>query len=244
MFLRALVAEQMKLQRSPVWLAFFFLPILPAFMGTFNYLQNLSILQDQWYSLWSQETLFSCYFFLPAILAIYCSYLLRLEHTHYNWNMVMTAPVRVRDLYLAKLLSAVFMVVMTQTWIGALFVISGKLIGLNTPIPPELPAWLLFGACGGMVICGLQLCLSLVIRSFAVPVGLALAGGIAGLAAIAKGFGLWVPYALLSLGMRANSPETAMPCTPGQFLATCAGFLLVFFLFAVIWLKVRDVEAG
>ena len=58
MFLRTLRAERMKLRHSPVWLAFIILPILPAIMGTFNYLQNISILQDQWYSLWTQHTLF------------------------------------------------------------------------------------------------------------------------------------------------------------------------------------------
>jgi ABC-2 type transport system permease protein len=41
------------------------------------------------------------------------------------------------------------------------------------------------------VICAFQLCLSLVIRSFAVPVGIALIGGILGLVAMAKGYGVW-----------------------------------------------------
>lgn len=67
MLVRTIRAEWMKLRRSPVWLAFFLLPILAAVMGTFNYLQNTNILQDEWYSLWTQHTLFTCYFFLPAI---------------------------------------------------------------------------------------------------------------------------------------------------------------------------------
>jgi ABC-2 type transport system permease protein len=43
------------------------------------------------------------------------------------------------------------------------------------------------------VICAFQFCLSLVIRSFAVPLGIALIGGILGLVAMAKGYGVWFP---------------------------------------------------
>lgn len=81
------------------------------------------------------------------------------------------------------------MVLLIQAWIGVLFLISGKICGLNMPLPPELPEWLFYGFIGGIVICAFQLCLSLVIRSFAVPVGIALIGGILGLVAMAKGYG-------------------------------------------------------
>jgi ABC-2 type transport system permease protein len=244
MLFRTIRAEQMKLRRSPVWLAFLLLPILPAFMGTFNYLQNLEILQDEWYSLWTQHTLFTCYFFLPAIVAVYCSYLWRLEHSRYNWNAALTAPVPVAGIFLAKLLVASFMVILTQVWIGGLFVVSGWLIGLSAPVPVELPVWLLCGAIGGIVVSALHLCISLVIRSFAVPVGMALAGGIAGLAALAKGFGAWFPYALIPLGMLANDPGDEMACSMEQFVLNSVLFLVIFCLFGVIWLKTRDVKTA
>lgn len=242
MFYRTLKAEWMKLRHSPVWFAFVLLPLLPAFIGTFNYVQNIGILQEEWYSLWTQHTLFSCYFFLPAIIGVYCSYLYRLEHMNRNWNAVMTAPVPVSNLFLAKLLTASVMVVLTQVWIGILFVLSGKLAGLSSPVPPELPEWLLTGAAGALVICALQLCLSLVIRSFAVPVGIALIGGIAGLGMLAKGYGVLFAYSLLCLGMRANQPGGAMQCSLEQFLLSCALYLLACVLFAVLWMKHRDVN--
>lgn len=244
MFFRTLRAERMKLRHSPVWLAFLILPILPAVMGTFNYLQNVGILQEQWYSLWTQHTLFTCYFFLPAIIGVYCSYLCRLEHINHNWNSVMTASVPVSYVYLSKLITASAMVLLTQIWIGALFVISGKLSGLTAPIPPELPEWLLCGAVGGIVICALQLCISLVIRSFAIPVGIALIGGVAGLAAMAKGYGVWFPYSLLCLGMRANHPGGPMQCSTEQFFLNGLFYLAICIMFAVVWLRKRDVVAG
>ena len=63
MFLRCLYAELQKCRRSPIWLAFVLLPVFPAILGTGNYLGNITVLDDAWYSLWSQHTLFSSLFF-------------------------------------------------------------------------------------------------------------------------------------------------------------------------------------
>lgn len=244
MLIRVIRAEQMKLRHSPVWLAFLILPFLAAVMGTFNYVQNIEILESEWFSLWSQHTLFSCYFFLPALIGVYCSYLCRLEHTEHNWNATLTAPVRISAIYFAKLYSASVMVVLTQLWVGVLFILSGKLVGLTSPIPSDLPVWLTCGAIGGIVIGALQLCFSLVFRSFAVPVGLSVIGGIAGLAALAKGYAVWFPYSIISMGMRANNPSHEMQAGMGQFLFNSLIFLLLFSIFAVLFLKKRDAATG
>jgi hypothetical protein len=244
MFFRTLKAERMKLHRSPVWLAFVLLPILPAIMGTFNYLQCVGILKYKWYSLWTQHTIFTCFFFLPVLIGVYCSYLWRLEHMNHNWNTVMTVPVPVSYLYFSKLVIASVMVILTHIWIGVLFWISGKLCGFHTPFPPELIQWLLFGIVGSIVICAVQLCMSLVIRSFAVPVGIAMIGGIVGTMAFARGYGAWFPYSLLSIGMRANEARGPMQCSVQQFMMNSILFLVIGILFAVVWLKTRDVNAG
>jgi lantibiotic transport system permease protein len=241
MLIRTIRAEQMKLKHSPVWLAFLILPLLAAVMGTFNYVQNIEILESEWFSLWSQHTLFSCYFFLPALIGVYCSYLCRLEHIEHNWNATLTVPVRISAIYFAKLFSASLMIIFTQCWVGVLFILSGKLVGLASPIPSDLPIWLACGAIGGIVICALQLCFSLVFHSFAVPVGLSVIGGIAGLAALAKGDAVWFPYSILSMGMRANNPSQEMQASMSQFLLNSLIFLILFSLFAVLWLKKRDV---
>ena len=72
-------AELVKFRRSPVWLAFVVLPIFPAILGTMNYLGNLGLLRSEWYSLWSQHTLFSSMFFLPALLGVFCAWQWRLS---------------------------------------------------------------------------------------------------------------------------------------------------------------------
>ena len=93
MFLRCIRAENRKLHASPIWFLFFLLPVLSAAYGTVNYLGNLGILSVSWYALWTQHTLFYSLFFFPAMVAIYASYLWRLEHLGHNWNLIMAVPV-------------------------------------------------------------------------------------------------------------------------------------------------------
>ena len=199
-------------------------------------------MQSEWYSLWSQHTLFYSMFLLPALLGVFCAWQWRLEHTDHNWNQAMTAPVPARDMYLAKLILAAGVSFLAQAAIGGLFVISGKLAGLTDPIPPELPGWLAFGALGCTAVCAVQLYLSLAIRAFAPPVAIALVGGIFGLLLTSQGFGAAFPYSLLCLGMRANNPQMALPLP--SFLAGCGFYLLLFSLLAVRRLSRRDAVTG
>ena len=241
MLLRCLKAELHKCRRSPVWLAFVLLPIFPAILGTGNYLGNIEVLDDAWYSLWSQHTLFSSMFFLPALLGVFCAWQWRLEHTDHNWNSFLTAPVPVGDLYLSKLVWASVLSLLSQAWIGALFVISGKVVGISAPVPPELPGWLLCGALGGISVCAAQLFFSMVIRAFAPPVAFGLAGGIVGLLFTAQGFGYAFPYSLLCIGMRANNPQMELDLLP--FLLSVLAYLVLFALLSLRYLKKRDIAA-
>lgn len=240
MILRALHAECIKGKHAPVWLAFIVLPLIPAGLGTANYLGNLSLLKSSWYSLWTQHTLFASFFFLPALLAVYCAWIWRLEHTDHNFNSFLTAPVSAWVIYLGKLIPAIAVSVLAQAIIGVLFVISGKLAGINDPLPPELFGWLLCGALGSVAVCAVQLFLSLLIRSFAIPVALGLLGGIAGLMVTAQGWGLYFPYSLLAVGMRANNPNLELDV--GQLALSSGLFTLIFAVLTVYLLASRDVN--
>lgn len=241
MLLRCILSELMKCRRNPVWLAFMILPLFPAVLGTFNYLGNIEVLQNGWYSLWTQHTLFSSFFFLPAQLSVFCAWQWRLEHTGHNWNRFMTAPVDIECLYLAKLIVAAGISVLAQACIGALFLLGGTLAGLKGPFPRELWNWLGWGALGGLAVCAVQLLLSLIIRSFAVPVGMGLLGGVVGMLAMAKGWGYSFPYALLPLGMRANDPARLL--SPPLFALSCAAYIALFAAAAICVLRRRDVTA-
>lgn len=241
MLLRCLRAEIQKCRRSPVWLVFLVLPIFPAILGTGNYLGNIEVLDDAWYSLWSQHTLFSSVFFLPALLGVFCAWQWRLEHTDHNWNSFLTAPVPVRDLYGAKLILASAVSLLSQVCIGVLFLISGKIAGISGPVPPELPGWLLCGALGGISVCAVQLFFSLVIRAFAPPVSFGLVGGILGLMFTAQGWGYAFPYSLLCLGMRANNPLMNLDLQP--FILSALVYIIAFSFFSLRYLRRWDIAA-
>ena len=241
MLLRCLKAEIQKCRRSPVWMAFLVLPIFPAILGTGNYLGNSEVLDDAWYSLWSQHTLFSSMFFLPALLGVFCAWQWRLEHTDHNWNSFLTAPVPVRDLYGAKLILASAVSLLAQVCIGVLFFLSGKIAGISDPVPPELPEWLLCGALGGISVCAVQLFFSLVFRAFAPPVAFGLVGGILGLIFTAQGLGYAFPYSLLCLGMRANNPLMELNLSP--FILSASVYTLAFAFFSLRYLQRRNISA-
>ena len=131
MLFRSIRAEFLKLRRSYVWLAMLILPVLSAGLATANYLNNLGMLTDQWYSLWTQHALFYCALFAPALTGVYCAYVCRLEHLNRNWNAVMTQPIPVHTMLAAKLTVVSVLTALTPILIGVLFILSGKLAVLT-----------------------------------------------------------------------------------------------------------------
>lgn len=226
MLLRLIKAERMKLKRSPVWIAFILMPIVPAVLGTINYLGNIGILTSEWYSLWTQHTIFTCYFFLPIMIGIYCAYIMRLEHNNHNWNKTLTMPVPKSEIFLAKLIAVALMILISEIWIGVLFVISGKIIGMTAVLPlKDISIWCIFGTLGGTVMAAVQLVISMYIKSFALPIGISLAGGISGLLFLAKDLGhIWL-YSLMAYGMNSNSPQQMIESGYPQFIVICIAYI-------------------
>ena len=244
MLKRCILAENRKLHASPIWILFFLLPVISAGYGTFNYLQNLEILTDGWYSLWTQHTLFYSMFFFPAMVAAYAAYLWRLEHLGHNWNLIMTCPVKPLALFAAKFAVVLKLALLTQAFVFLLYILCGRLFAHLPGWPPAiLPLFLLRGALGAMAVIGAQLVLAMVIRSFAVPIFLGLLGGIAGIFLSAKGHPLLWPYALMQIGMNANRSTDMLSGSYAPFLLSCALWLALSFLLAWLLLRRRDVKA-
>lgn len=241
MLIKLLKTERMKLKRSPVWVAFLLMPIIPALLGTLNYMGNIEILKSEWYSLWTQHTLFTCYFFLPVMIGIYSAYLIRLEHNHQNWNKLLTMPTSLHAVFLAKLLTVSFMIFISELWIGILFVISGKAVGMSTPPPYQsIVLWCLFGTLGGIVMAAIQLLLSVYLKSFALPVGISFAGGISGLVFLAKGLGHIWPYSLMAYGMNSNSPQQMLESGYLGFVITCTVYLFLLTILSKLMLARKE----
>ena len=151
MLKRCIIAENRKLHASPIWVIFFVLPLISAGYGTFNYLQNLEILTERWYSLWTQHTLFYSMLFFPAMVSAYAAYLWRLEHLGHNWNLIMAAPVRPFALFAAKLLVVVKLMCFTQCFVFVLYVACGRLFAGFSDWPPvSIVFYLVRGIFGGL----------------------------------------------------------------------------------------------
>ena len=207
---------------------FFLLPVISAGYGTFNYLQNLEILTDGWYSLWTQHTLFYSMFFFPAMVAAYAAYLWRLEHLGHNWNFIMAAPVHPLALFAAKFVVVGKLALLTHAFVFVLYAFCGKVFARLPGTPPlVLALFLLRGALGAL----------------AVPIFLGLLGGITGIFAAAKGFGLLWPYALMQAGMNANRSTDMLAGQYALFFFSCVLWLAAMFALAYLLLQKRDVKA-
>ena len=242
MLFKLIKTERLKLKRSPLWLAFLFMPVIPALLGTLNYMANIEILQSEWFSLWTQHTLFTCYFFLPIMIGIYSSYIMRQEENNRNWNKVLSMPVSRNLVFIAKLVQVFSMILFSEIWICTLFVISGKVIGLTSAIPwGKLMIWCLFGTLGGTVIAAIQLMISLFIKSFALPVGIALGGGLSGLVFLAKHLGHIWPYSLMAYGMNSNAPQELLESGDVWFVVICIVYIVLFMTISSTILSKRDI---
>lgn len=243
MLLNCVRMEQKKLKHSHIWLVFLIIPVIPAVLGAGNYLNNLELLKAEWFSLWTQVSLFYSNFFYGPLIALYCAYTWRVEHLNHNWNQLMTMPVTAGDVFVSKLILALGCTVALQLWMWGLFIIAGKAAGLAGMPPIEILVWLLRGSIGGLGIAALQLLMSMVIRSFAVPIALALLGSIMGFLASNGGFGLFWPYALMMMGMNANKEENMVENMAG-FGLSAAVFLSLFTAAGIWYLKKKDIAAG
>ncbi len=93
-----------------------------------------------------------------------------------------------------------------------------------------------------MVVCCVQLLLSLLIRSFAVPIGIALAGGILGLYMTNHDYGMNYPYSIYCLGMRANNPN--MEISTLTLIVNSIGYIAIFAALSVFYLRKHEISAN
>lgn len=244
MLLRCILAEDRKLHGAAIWLVFLIVPMLSALYGTFNFLQNLELLDFDWYNLWTQHTLFYTLFFFAPMVGVYAAYLWRLEHLGHNWNLIMSAPVHRSYLFVAKFLVVAKMTLLTQGWVFLLYLAAGKLWARLPGWPPaQIILWLLRGVLGSLGVIAFELLLAMVIRSFAVPVLVGLAGGVSGMLAASKGLSLLWPFALMQAGMNANRKEDMLGGQLLPFVLACLVWAGIFLGAAALLLRTRDVRA-
>ncbi|MBY0087498.1 ABC transporter permease [Brevibacillus brevis] len=227
MIFRCLGAEWVKLRRSRIWLVLLVLPVFSTLIGFANYWMNQAILQNGWYSLWTQVSLFYGEFFLPILIAICCSFVCRLEHVNRNGNVILTAPVSIPTIFFAKLVVVGVLLFIVQLFFFVLYICAGFMAGLHThfTFPLEVFGWIMRGWLASLTIIAFQLWLSTRIPSFAVPVGISVCSVFVGLGLYVSGLGMLFPQSLLTIGMGVLSQESLTLGELGAFVVMCVLFV-------------------
>ena len=225
--LKGIICERMKCRGSLIWPAFFLIPLIPVCMGVGNYLSNLGLLTSQWYSLWTQVTLFYACFFYAPLIGAYCAFLWRYENFNNCRNALFSLPVKVSCIYMSKFALVCIITALTQLWFMGLFVLAGKISGLPEMPPADILFWSLRGLLGAFVTAAAQFLLASRIRNFATPVALGVLGGVTGLMAANTRAGIFWPWSQMLLGMNSNRSEDVLGGESGLFFIICALYLVL-----------------
>ncbi|MCC0695726.1 ABC transporter permease [Clostridioides sp. ES-S-0048-02] len=203
MLRKSVLGEILKLKNSFIWYILLALPLLSVLIGTGNFYLNQDILKKEWYSLWTQVSLFYGEFFFPILIAIFCAYVCRLEHMNHNWNNVMTLPINLKNIFLSKLIVISILTAITQIVFVIFYIVAGNMIGFSQSLPNELTGWIVKGWIISISIASIQLYLSIKIRSFATPIGISLCLSLFGMGLLIAqpSIGIFFPYSMLGSAM-------------------------------------------
>lgn len=241
MLFNSILAEWLKLRHSRIWLILGILPILSILIGSANYYFNQAVLTKEWYSLWTQVSLFYGEFFFPVLIAIFCAFVCRLEHLNRNWNAVMTTPISTFNIFIAKLITVSFFMLFVQLFFLFLYFCAGKFLGITSPFPNETIGWIIRGWLASISLSSIQLLLSLRIRSFAIPIGITICCVFAGLGFYVMKLGMFFPFSLLTIGMGVISQEGLTASQSTLFLVMNCLFITIFSMAAIRRLQKTDV---
>ncbi|MFS0612975.1 ABC transporter permease [Lederbergia ruris] len=241
---RSISAEWLKLRHSRIGLVLAILPIISLLIGCANFYLNQGVLQNDWYSLWTQVSLFYGEFFLPILIAICCAYVCRLEHQNRNWNMMMTSPVPVASVFLAKLVVVSMLILFAQLLFLGLYWLAGSLFSLPGTLPAKTIGWTMRGWYASLSISALQLGLSMRIRSFATPIGISLCAVFIGLGMYVMKLGLFYPFSLLTIGMSVLSQDKLSSIQNILFWVMNLAFMFIFTSMSIHRLKNKDIVSS
>lgn len=172
--MKLLKVEFKKLKNSKIFLVMALLPLISILYGCINYYANIEILKKEWISLWTQVYLFYGMFFFPCLSAIFSAYVWNGEHKHDNFKLLLTAPVSKMKIILTKMTLVFLLNIVTQIYFVLLFLIAGNIFKFKAEFPINILYWLFIAVLFSIANISLQNFLSLKIKSFAIPVGIAL----------------------------------------------------------------------
>jgi len=246
-------AERMKLRRSMVWWVVVLLPSLAVASGGANYwLQTTNgALETGWDVLTGQITLFYAMMFFSTGVALLGAAVWRPEHRGSSWNRILTTGRSPVSLVLMKSVMILLLVVLVQVMFVGLSWGSGLLLGLRGAPPSSFlaAAALCVPVCAPLVL--LQSLMSMLMRSFAAPVAICLAGCMIGFATAASGAGtgpldLLIPQAVITRTVLLGSAAVASGGGQGldevfPLVCSAAGLIVVMVVVTVLVVRRRPV---
>ncbi|MDV6303598.1 MULTISPECIES: ABC transporter permease [Rhodococcus] len=207
--MNAFSAEMIKLRRSQAWAVVVLLPLIIAGVGTFNTIASGAELTEGWRTLWLRTVVFYGLFPLALGVAALASLVWRSEHRGGNWNALMSGPVpSVRIVIVKTAVVATLTAAMNIVMLAAVVVLGKVVFSLDGTLPSELFATGALIVVGSLPVAALHSALSMAVRSFAVPIAIALVGaGISVflLTAEVTGAIFVLPYALATRATQLTS---------------------------------------
>lgn len=237
--------EFIKLKKSNVWTSVAVIPMISILFGSGNYYMNREILQNQWYSLWTQVSLFYGFFFYAIILAITASYSWRMEHKDNNWNRILALPYTYSQLIISKFISISIVSLFIQSIFVVFYYITGKFIfQFQTGFPYEVFLWAGISWIISIAICTMQSFISMKIKSFSIPVGIALFLCFVGIGfyifneiGLGENLAYFSPNSLLIVGMSSNKSEILKVLEYIKMIVSTIFFTIFFTLLSIRSIK-------
>lgn len=175
--MRTLSAELIKLKRSLSWPVVVLLPIAVTLLGAATNLTRGQQPDDGWHTVWLQSVGFHGLFPMAIGIAILGSLVWRSEHRGSNWNALMSGPTSTTSILIAK--SAVvagLAALMQLIMLGSVITVGAGAFGLPGMLPVEYLWTTLLIIIATVPLAVLQSSLSMLLRSFAIPIAVALVG--------------------------------------------------------------------
>lgn len=203
-------AELVKLKRSSLWIVAIILPVLAITTGTMNYQNNSGALDGGWASFTSQVVLFYGLLFFSIGIGLLTATVWRVEHRGTNWNLLLTTTRRTVPLAAAKIGAIALAVIVMQLILVAGTFISGTfLLSLDGPFPWQFAVIGLLTIVAALPLIAVQSLLSMLLKSFAVPVAICLIGCVVGVASVTstalQPVGYILPQAIITRAMNLGS---------------------------------------
>lgn len=225
--MHTLGAELIKLKRSLSWPVVVLLPIAVTVLGAATNLARGEQPDDGWHTVWLQSVGFHGLFPLAIGIAILGSLVWRSEHRGSNWNALMSGPTSSLSIVVAKSTVVAGLAALMQLIMLAVVVVIGRgAFGLPGRLPAEYLWTTLVIIVATVPLAVLQSGLSMLLRSFAAPVAVALVGaGVSVVALMVLGdLAVVSPYGLAT---RATQLGTGTFSDPGTVTASNVVTILV-----------------